>query len=164
MTTERECLVDWILQQIAEGWDGCLTGDCPHDCVDDCIAAILGRFDADQFFPATDEPLPDTDTLPELTAEDREALDAVDLSDSLGTWRERAGVAERAALRWFRQLRVVRAEAARTAARLDAARTAARLRARHLTTALRRNKILTDEVRRLTGERNAERRAGEESR
>ena len=51
-----------------------------------------------------------TDNLPELTEDERQALDDCDMTDILGTWEERYDVAMRAAKRWFRERNELRAK------------------------------------------------------
>ena len=41
--------------------------------------------------------------LPELTDEERAAMNAMDMTEILGTWEERHDVAMKAAVRWFRE-------------------------------------------------------------
>jgi hypothetical protein len=41
--------------------------------------------------------------LPGMTDEERAALNSMDMTESLGTWEKRYGVAMRAAMRWFRE-------------------------------------------------------------
>jgi hypothetical protein len=51
-----------------------------------------------------------TPELPELTDEERAALESCDMTEILGTWEERFHVAARAAMRWLRERNQLRQE------------------------------------------------------
>ena len=41
---QLHAMVDWMLRQIADNGHGCLTGDCPHNRRQDCVASLVQGF------------------------------------------------------------------------------------------------------------------------
>ena len=40
-------LIAWMLNECGEGEDGCITGDCPHGYISDCVDHLRKRFESE---------------------------------------------------------------------------------------------------------------------